>query len=53
MEINLNVYQTMALAAMVLFVGKYLTKKVAILKKYCLPAAVVGGVIFATLILIF
>lgn len=52
MKISLDVYQTMALAAIVLFMGKYLTRKVDILRKYCLPAAVVGGVIFATLILV-
>lgn len=52
MEIKLDIYQTMALAALVLFLGKYLTQKIAVLKKYCIPAAVVGGVIFASIILI-
>ncbi|WP_346929463.1 sodium/glutamate symporter [Clostridium sp.] len=53
MELTLDIFQTMALAAMVFYLGKYLKTKISILSKYCIPAPVVGGLIFAILMLIF
>ncbi len=47
MKIQLDMYQTMAVAVVVLMLGKYLRKKVAILERFCIPAPVIGGVLFA------
>lgn len=52
MEINLDIFETMALATAVFYIGFYLRKKISILKKYCIPAPVVGGLVFAILVLI-
>lgn len=50
MDIKLDIFQTMALATAVFYFGVYLRKKTKVLEKYCIPAAVVGGVIFSLLI---
>lgn len=47
MKIQLDMYQTIAVAVVVLMLGKYLRKKVAILERFCIPAPVIGGVLFA------
>lgn len=52
MVLKLDIIQTIALAAVVLFLGQTLRKKVSFLEKYCIPAPVVGGLIFATLALV-
>ena len=46
-NIKLNMYQTLAVAVIALFVGKYVRKGIPILEKFCIPIPVVGGVIFA------
>lgn len=53
MEFNFNIYETMALVSIVFYIGKYMRNKFSILSKYCIPPSVVGGFIFALLILIF
>lgn len=40
-------YQTLAFAVGVLFIGGFLKKKISILEKFCIPAPVIGGLIFA------
>ncbi len=45
--ISLNMYQTLAVAVIALFVGKYVRKGIPLLEKFCIPIPVVGGVIFA------
>lgn len=40
-------YQTLAVAVGVLYLGGFLKKKVKFLETFCIPAPVVGGVIFA------
>lgn len=52
MELNLNLYETMALVSLVFYLGKYTRAKIPILSKYCIPPSVVGGFLFALLILI-
>lgn len=52
MEFNLNIYETMALVSIVFYIGKSIRNKLSILSKYCIPPSVVGGFIFAMLILI-
>lgn len=52
MEINLNLYVTMALVSIIFYMGKYIRRKISILSKYCIPPSVVGGFVFSLLILI-
>lgn len=47
MKIELDMYQTMAVAVLVLMLGKILKKRVNFLERFCIPAPVIGGVIFA------
>ena len=47
MMIELDMYQTIALAVAVLMLGKYLRRRCRVLEKFCIPAPVIGGVIFA------
>jgi ESS family glutamate:Na+ symporter len=46
---SLDMMQTLALAAVVLFVGYGIRRRVAVLDKYNIPAPVVGGFLFAAL----
>ena len=47
MKIELDMYQTLALAVLVLMLGKFLRERVRLLDKFCIPAPVIGGVLFA------
>ena len=47
MTIELNLYQTLAAAVAVFFLGGFLKERVSILRKYCIPAPVIGGTIFS------
>ena len=49
MKLALDMYQTAAVAVAVLFLGAFLKKRVKLLETFCIPAPVVGGVIFAVL----
>ncbi len=53
MDITLNMYQASAIAIVVLYIGEWLKSRLNVLEKYCIPAPVVGGIIFAVLNLIF
>src|SRR5699024_11019251 len=50
--IVLDMMQTVAFAAIFLYIGYFLKKKLPILDKFCLPAPVVGGLLFAIVHLI-
>ena len=50
LEISLNVYYTIALAIVVLMTGDFIKKHVEVLRRFCIPTPVVGGVLFAALI---
>ncbi len=52
LEIELNMYQSVAVAALVLLLGRFLVSKLPILTKYCIPEPVVGGVVYAVVHLI-
>lgn len=52
MQIKFDLYQTVAVAVAVYFLGQFLRQKVRILEKYCIPAPVIGGLIFAIFTLI-
>ena len=44
---TLNMYQTAGLAMLLFVLGRYLTNRVDFLKRCCIPAPVVGGLIFS------
>lgn len=46
-QIALNMFQTAAIAMMLFVLGRFLTNRVEFLRKCCIPAPVVGGLIFA------
>lgn len=48
-KLSLDMYQTLALAVMVLTFGAYLKKQIKTLEKFCIPSPVVGGIVFATI----
>ncbi|MEG2733158.1 MAG: sodium/glutamate symporter, partial [Clostridium sp.] len=52
MAIELNVYHTIAVAVIILIVGEAIKKRVPILRKYCIPVPVVGGLL-CTLVILF
>lgn len=47
MIIELDMYQTIAAAVAALMLGKFLRRRCAVLERFCIPAPVIGGVIFA------
>ena len=47
--IKLDMYQALGLAVIMLIFGRLLVRKIKILSKYCIPAPVIGGLIFAVL----
>lgn len=52
MQINLDMYQTIAVAVVVLLFGSFLKKRISFLEKFCIPSPVIGGLIFAIFTLI-
>lgn len=49
MEIQIDMYQTLALSVVVLMFGQFLKQKINFLEKFCIPSPVVGGLIFSVL----
>ena len=49
MSFSFDMYQTLGIATLVLLFGGWLKKKVYLLQKFCIPAPVVGGLIYALL----
>ena len=52
MNITLDMYQTIAVAVIVLMAGAFLKKHISFLQKFCIPAPVIGGLLFAILTLV-
>ncbi|QOR36305.1 sodium/glutamate symporter [Clostridium sp. 'deep sea'] len=52
MVLNLDIVQTLALAVVVLLIGMGIKKRVKFLENFCIPAPVIGGILFAIFILI-
>lgn len=52
MELTLDMIQTVGLGVIVLFFGNKLRNKVGIFEKYCIPAPVIGGILFSMITLI-
>ena len=48
-QVSLDMYQTLALAVVVLFIGGLLKKRIKLLETFCIPSPVVGGLLFAIL----
>ena len=42
-------YQTLAVAVGVLFLGGFLKQKIKLLEHFCIPSPVIGGMLFALL----
>lgn len=51
MTLTLDIYQTAAVAVFVYALGSLIKKKISFFNKYCIPASVIGGIIFACLTL--
>ena len=47
LQITLDMYQTLAVAVVVLMLGRFLRGRVRLLERFCIPAPVIGGVLFA------
>lgn len=47
MKIQLDMYQTLAIAVLVLMLGTFLKKRIFFLEKFCIPSPVIGGLLFA------
>lgn len=45
--IEFNMYQTLAVAVVMLYVGALLKRKIKFLETFCIPSPVVGGLLFA------
>lgn len=53
MGVSLNMFMTLALAVIVLLIGAWLRKKIKLLDKFCIPAPVVGGLLYALVMTVF
>lgn len=51
-SLKLGMFETLMVGAIAIYLGEFLRNKFTILKKYCLPAAVVGGTIVAIISLL-
>ncbi|MCK3655532.1 hypothetical protein A4G19_07140 [Pasteurellaceae bacterium Macca] len=45
--ITLSMFETLGIAVLAIYFGDWLRTRFPILKRYCLPASVVGGTIFS------
>ncbi|WP_053957599.1 sodium/glutamate symporter [Inediibacterium massiliense] len=52
MVLKLDIIQSVALAVIILFLGHAIRRKVNVLSRFCIPAPVIGGLIFAITALI-
>jgi ESS family glutamate:Na+ symporter len=52
MEIKVNIIEAVALAVIVLYLGVFCKRKIKFLDRFCIPAPVIGGLIFAVISLI-
>lgn len=52
LELSLDAYQSAGVGAVVLIAGFFLVKHSPLLRKYCIPAAVIGGLVFSLIMLV-
>lgn len=51
-ELKLGMFETLFIAIVAIYLGDFLRSKILLLKKYCLPASVVGGTLIACVTLV-
>ncbi|MGB0405234.1 MAG: sodium/glutamate symporter, partial [Fusobacterium sp.] len=47
LNVKIDMFQTLGVTVLLIWIGNYLRSKFGVLKKYCIPASVVGGLLFA------
>ena len=47
LKLELDMIQAIGLAVILLIIGRFLRKKIRFFEKYCIPAPVIGGFLFA------
>ena len=47
--IQIGMFEMMGIVVLVIYFGQWIREKLPVLKKYCIPSAVVGGTIFSIL----
>ena len=52
MELTLNVYYTIAIAVLILMVGTFIKKHCEVLRRFCIPVPVIGGLLFTIIVTI-
>ena len=52
MTFNFNIYETLAIAIVILLVGDFLKKRISVLERFFIPEPVIGGVLFSIILLI-
>lgn len=52
MTVNMNMYQYLGFAVVWLVIGRYIKNNVKFFQKYCIPAPIIGGFLFAIISLI-
>lgn len=50
--LNIDMLTTVALAGILLMLGQAIRRRLKILEKFCIPAAVIGGLLMAILVLV-
>lgn len=50
--VKVGMFETLALTVLVIYLGNFLREKFPVLKKYCIPSAVVGGTLMSIIICI-
>ena len=46
-SVKIGMFEMMAIVVLVIYFGQWLREKLPVLKKYCIPSAVVGGTLFS------
>ena len=44
---EIDIFMTLTIAVLALMVGSWLRRRIPALKRFCIPAPVIGGLIFA------
>lgn len=52
MTLDFNMYETLAIAILILLVGGFLKKRISVLERFFIPEPVIGGVLFSIILLI-
>lgn len=52
LALNLDMIQFLAFATVILLIGQFLRKRISFLERFCIPAPVIGGFLFALIALV-